>query len=378
VQAILPTAGRVVHRPPNKNKNKMIRNILFVLMTLPFFSLAQRLTIAGNIKGLADGTKVTLSNIENQGNPLVQATSKNGAFTLKTKLEAATLLGLAVGDKFKTAVFLANENVKITGTVKQKPDEWQFAGSKTQNDFTEFQNDFFKRFENVNRYSQQVQSGTDSSRGLLDKEISIIQNGVDKYIEKHPQSPVSVLAILSTMNITDDIAILEKRINKLSPTALQTGLGEQLRQAMEEARFNAIGSIAPDFSQTDTSGNKITLAQFRGKYVLVDFWASWCGPCRRENPNVVKVYDKFKGKNFTVVGVSLDEDREKWLLAIKKDELAWTHISDLKGWENEVAVKYKITAIPRNLLLGPDGKILAKDLRGDDLEAKLCQLLGCN
>jgi len=130
-----------------------------------------------------------------------------------------------------------------------------------------------------------------------------------------------------------------------------------------------------DFSQEDLDGKFISLSSFKGKYVLVDFWASWCGFCCAENPNVVRTYEKFKDKNFTVFGVSLDKDKKKWLDAVKADALNWAQVSDLNGWSNAVALKFQITSIPQNFLVGPDGKLLAKNLRGPALEAKLQSIL---
>jgi peroxiredoxin len=130
----------------------------------------------------------------------------------------------------------------------------------------------------------------------------------------------------------------------------------------------AIGSEALDFTQLTPEGNSVSLSDFRGKYVLIDFWASWCGPCRKENPNVVNVYNKYHNDGFEVLGVSLDQNKENWLKAIESDGLVWTQVSDLKGWSNEVANQYGIKSIPSSLLIDPNGIIIGKNLNGAELE----------
>ncbi|GAA3964271.1 TlpA disulfide reductase family protein [Mucilaginibacter dorajii] len=198
------------------------------------------------------------------------------------------------------------------------------------------------------------------------------------FITDNPKSYLSLLALSSVGGPSPDPQEIEPLFNSLSVEVRETEAGKVLKKQLDALKFTAVGSLAPDFTQNDVNGVPVKLSSFRGKYVLLDFWASWCGPCRQENPNVVRNYNKYKAKNFTVLGVSLDkaDGKAAWLAAIKNDGLDWTQVSDLKFWNNDVAALYSITSIPQNYLIGPDGKIIAKNLRGADLDAKLQELFG--
>ncbi|HVW62293.1 MAG TPA: TlpA disulfide reductase family protein [Puia sp.] len=198
---------------------------------------------------------------------------------------------------------------------------------------------------------------------------------VKEYIAAHPASYISAFAIYTGFIFDADATTLGSLYNGLEPAVQASYFGKKVKEAYDIALLTDIGKPAPAFVQNDVSGKPIALDSFKGQYVLVDFWASWCGPCRAENPNVVKVYQEYHPKGFAVLGISLDNNKDKWLDAIKKDQLEWTQISDLKGWQNSVAELYGIKAIPMNFLLDKEGKIIAKGLRGEDLEKKLAELV---
>ena len=173
-----------------------------------------------------------------------------------------------------------------------------------------------------------------------------------------------------------DVTNVRPIFDALSDALKNSTEGKEFEEKLTIAENTEVGKDAMDFTQNDTLGHPVSLSSFRGKYVLLDFWASWCGPCRAENPNVVKAYAKFHAKGFDVLSVSLDRtvDKEKWLKAIHDDRLAWTQVSDLGFWNNAVAREYGITSIPQNFLIDPQGKIVGKNLHGEDLEKKLSEI----
>ena len=198
-----------------------------------------------------------------------------------------------------------------------------------------------------------------------------------KFIEENPNSYVSLMA-LGTYTYTAEYKDAALLFNVLSEKIKETVRGKRFAIKLQQLKAVQLGAVAPEFTAADTSGNMISLSSFRGNYVLIDFWASWCGPCRYENPNLVKAFKRYKNNKFTILGVSLDQQngRARWLAAIAKDGLTWPQVSELKFWDSAVAHLYGVDAIPQNFLLDPDGKIIAKHLRGDDLENKLEELFG--
>lgn len=205
--------------------------------------------------------------------------------------------------------------------------------------------------------------------------------GLDKIVQllKEQGPSVAVINLLTTSNILDRDEHFDLYLHvaeELKNEWPDYQIAKDFIDTVEKMKLLAVGQPAPEISLPDPDGNLVTLSSYRGKYVLVDFWAKWCGPCRQENPNVVKMYHKYKDQGFDVLGVSLDRNRADWVQAIEEDGLEWTHVSDLKYFNSEAATLYNINAIPFSVLIDPNGIIIAKNLRGKGLEKKLDSLFG--
>lgn len=366
-----------------------------ILLSFVFISLIgcneknseARYTIAGTIQH-ASNQKLMLQEVPYGGKPIITLDSTtlgtDGKYAFDFIAKQEGIYRLATDNDLEIMFINDEEQIQIDGDATNAQ-SYKVRGSKNSQALIDFLTSYKKKDSSVfatlyNLEQLQQQKGKDSSIHWLQIERTNKINALNQFVENTLTTATSpallyyVLGIsLRSMETAKVLALakIAAEKTKAEPLIQFSNLLNSQVQANTPATPIAVGAMAPEIALANEKGEIVTLSSFKGKYVLVDFWASWCGPCRGENPNVVAAYEKYKNKNFTVLGVSLDDNKENWIEAIKADKLNWPHISDLKKWESTVVPTYQIEGIPFNVLLDTAGKIIAKDLRGQALQETL-------
>jgi len=373
--------------------NITMRRVFSLFITLLLISCDQNdsdsYSIEGNAFGYEDGTPVYLFEIDNNNNSNIMDTLvvKRGKFTGSyLKIDDTALHFFRVGDsKGNILFFIENEDLKVT--IYKDSLGSSFVTGGLQNElYTEYQSKIAqlarKRIETTDAYrtAQREQDGILIAE--LRKEniaISVEETAYKRKFVRENSNSIFGLMLLSELFSKQEMTSSEVTalINGLGPKLATHKLATELKTSLDAKKMSEIGGTAPQFSAPTPTGEMLSLQDVLGKYTIIDFWASWCRPCRKENPNVVNVYNKYHDKGLNIISVSLDKagQKERWLKAIKDDKMDWYHVSNLRFWQDPIAKQYNVRSIPATFLLDDKGNIIDKDLRGPALGAKIGSLL---
>lgn len=321
----------------------------------------------------------------------------NNTYSIRIKTRVTTLITLYAKNpdapdalKIKNMVTLVTEPTLVRVSSMDSFSNAKVSGSKGYLEYKKLETlrtPYSESWSTLYKsYSKEAVDSNKAEMEQLQKKMDNIKAEMHsiyyKYIVEHPHSFITSFALnmykdrLTPSSPDEDVERVELMYEKLSTIEKSSYFGKKIKKKLESYKIR-IGMVAPSFIQNDTLGNPVSIASFKGKFVLLDFWASWCGPCRKENPNLVRIYNQYKDNGFTILSISLDRpgDKNKWMSAIRQDGLIWTNISDLQYWDNAAAKLYKISQVPQNFLLDPSGKIIDIGLFGDALHQKLKKLL---
>lgn len=372
---------------------------LFVLCSLPLALFAQNnFNISGNVRGVNPSVdKIYISYAANGQNVIDSANVTGNHYHFEGSINEPTRMDLRAAyrerDNVKPAmsrdlltIFIEPANIDIrstdsfsNATVTGSSANVEF--QKLQRAAKPFENKAAALMENAETYKKEKNnSALESTEGQLEHLQAQMKEAVyADYIRQNPNSPLAFFALQQYSGAVIQNPSRVEALFRLLPSSLQQSRdGQRMQLLIKMAGLADIGKTAPAFTQSDADGNPISLASFKGKYVLVNFWASWCGPCRAQNPELNKLYEQYKNDGFEIIGVSLDKPGEKneWLKAIQEDGLQWAQVTDLRFWNNAVAREYGVVALPQNFLIDENGRIIAKNLKPDQLSRKLRSIFG--
>ena len=372
----------------------MKKIVVFLLLATTLISCSNvgkdEFLLNGTIAGIPDGKVVVLERFDDSLGAVAVDTAKikAGKFTFKGKTLEPEMFSVRV-ETVQSTSYIIIENGEINmEIVKDSTFKNKFSGTYNNDQLFEFnqkgienekkKKEFAKKFQAKFLIAQNQKDTVTMKKIQTDYENleKGIKTGIEDYIKSHPKALISALLIKSLFGeFEPNITKIETLYKGLDKSIQNTKTGKSIIKNLKQFKVVKEGRRAPEFSAANPAGKTVSLKESMGKITIVDFWASWCGPCRKESPNMVKLYDEFHEKGLNIIGVSLDDDAVKWKEAIDSDKLSWTQVSNLKKWKDPIAAEYGVQAIPSTFVLNQFGVIVAKNLSGEALKAKVAELL---